>query len=678
MCEKLVMRGSIIFHLRLRKPVLSKTVNPCTSPNLSLQQKWVSRYFQSLILQLPMVLPAILLQSAKQSGKAGRKSQNEVFDNAKDEAQQVLQDYLHYTRSLPFADAKHISFNAPCFVRKLLSNVQQHKHIGKALERYLMYYPINEFEPFFESLGLQPSDIPSFLPPDQMYLSENRVLLANVSTFRNNGFPRHELGKLYKELPEIFSCSTGNLQRKLQFYENLGLSKVSLVRILTCCPSLLIDSVHREFETVVNGLSGFQVEKNRICCLIEKYSSNCSSILEKLMLLAGLGCPWDEISRLYRTKPQLFFESSEKALYSLVDFLSNLGLRKKEIGSIILRYAEILKWDLSKSTAINLEFGSVGLDQKELREMIVNHADVLYTGNLLKLIEEANGTEIEKKEVGRLIRDHLKSITSWTPLSKIVSEQLQNTPLEGTKPVNRMDILLVSGCEHKCPTDDHERELQEKLGQKIPRYKLNFLMKLGLEENSDQIIKVARKIFGGNDKLQERLNCLLGLGLSFDVVCKMIRSYPIILNQGPALIQKKADFLCSSIGDPLQALESFPSYLCYDLEYRIKPRYKMYMWLKTNNLLKKEYSICTIIAVSEKIFVQKYVSLHPEGQSLLDYLPQQWYHEQWTDDLNLLYYFVLYNHMRETAQKWRRLKLKTLDYISQSEDFARDKTHEMG
>jgi hypothetical protein len=127
------------------------------------------------------------------------------------------------------------------------------------------------------------------------------------------------------------------------------------------------------------------------------------------------------------------------------------------------------------------------------------------------------------------------------------------------------------------------------------------------------MIKVARKIHCGSNKLQERLSCLLRLGFPFNVVCQMVRTEPRILNQSADLIQKKFDFLCSTTFNPLQALTSFPQYFSYHLEGRIKPRYQMYAWLKTNDLLKKSVLASSIFELPERRFVQKYVNCHPEG-----------------------------------------------------------------
>jgi hypothetical protein len=338
-----------------------------------------------------------------------------------------------------------------------------------------------------------------------------------------------------------------------------------------------------------------------------------------------------------------------------VDFLSNLGLRKENIGSIILHYPEVLKWDPSKFTAVNLDLARVGLDEKEMIGMTLCHPN-LQADDLIKLMEDVNCIGLEKQGVAACIkenlkrtmrtllsevssekfqnipsgeselvhrrddliahgskREHLKSTIPQTPLPEISSQKFQNTHSRGSELVHRRDDPILSGVKLNHASGTQGINVSENLQDPIQRHKLNILLKLGLLNYPELMIKVARKIHCGTNKLQERLSHLLRLGLPFNVVCQMVMSQPRILNQSADSIQKKFDFLCSTTFNPWQALTSFPQYFSYHLEGRIKPRYKMYAWLKTNDLLKQECSFNSIFALPEARFIQKYVKCHPEG-----------------------------------------------------------------
>ncbi|KAL0534661.1 hypothetical protein IC582_028952 [Cucumis melo] len=79
------------------------------------------------------------------------------------EAQDVLFYYLHNTRNLNFVVAEHISKNSPYFLQKLIMKLDTEQDVSRSLTKYLRYRHINEFEPFFESLGMAPSELPLFL-----------------------------------------------------------------------------------------------------------------------------------------------------------------------------------------------------------------------------------------------------------------------------------------------------------------------------------------------------------------------------------------------------------------------------------------------------------------------------------------------------------------------------------
>ncbi|TXG57692.1 hypothetical protein EZV62_015521 [Acer yangbiense] len=123
------------------------------------------------------------------------------------EAQAALLEYLHSTRSLQFLDAEHMSKNSPHFIEQLLKQVQNATDIEWSIARYLRYHPINEFEPFFESLGLKPFEYRSLLPHDLMFLSDDELLLDNYYVLCNYGIARSKIGKIYKQAMEVIVCS---------------------------------------------------------------------------------------------------------------------------------------------------------------------------------------------------------------------------------------------------------------------------------------------------------------------------------------------------------------------------------------------------------------------------------------------------------------------------------------
>ena len=72
--------------------------------------------------------------------------------------------------------------------------------------------------------------------------------------------------------------------------------------------------------------------------------------------------------------------------------------------------------------ANNLDFASVGLDQKETTNKNLSHPRYLHE-KLIKLIEDINFIGLEKQGIVVSIREHLKNTMLMTPLSKVSSEK---------------------------------------------------------------------------------------------------------------------------------------------------------------------------------------------------------------------------------------------------------------
>lgn len=145
--------------------------------------------------------------------------------------------------------------------------------------------------------------------------------------------------------------------------------------------------------------------------------------------------------------------------------------------------------------------------------------------------------------------------------------------------------------------------------------KLEFLHAIGFGENA-LTIKVLTDLHGTSSELQERVDCLLRYGIVFSKLCSMIRMMPKILSQKPEILQQKLNYLCEDMKSSLQYLDIFPSFLCFNLENRIKPRHRFHMWLTERGFCKQEYSIASIVATSDKSFVARLHVIHPDAPKL--------------------------------------------------------------
>ncbi|KAK1432536.1 hypothetical protein QVD17_09433 [Tagetes erecta] len=495
------------------------------------------------------------------------------------EAQTALFDYLHFTRGLHFTDAEHMSKNSPHFIQNLLSVVDNEQDVSRALSKYFRYNPINEYEPFLESLGLNPIEFPSLLPKSLIFLGDDGLLLDNFHVLCGYGIPRTKIGRMYKEAKEMFGYDHGVLSMKLKAYEKLGFSKSTVIKLVTCCPSLLTGDIDSKFLLVLNKLKRLGFGNEWIGSYIyERTTLNWDRMLDTLNFLAQVGYDDKRMKGLFIDNPTLLFEGSGKQIYVLVGQLLKLGLKMNQIYDLLLKNPQILSSKCAKNLSTAVCFlVEIGMETKAIAGIVATHMEVLGFNSLKGPSTVMNSLKMRKDELRRAIKKDplmLINLAGTKSDAKAVDNQDTNTFMERKK----------------------------------------FLLRLGYIENSDELSKALRKFRGRGDQLQERFDCLVQAGLDYNVVSSMIKRAPSVLNQTKDLLEKKLDCLQNHLGYPLEAVVVFPSYLCYDIQ-RINLRFSMYLWLLERGAAKPKLSLSTILACSDARFVKYFVDIHPEGIS---------------------------------------------------------------
>ncbi|XP_020235283.1 transcription termination factor MTEF18, mitochondrial-like [Cajanus cajan] len=502
-----------------------------------------------------------------------------VSRHVKGKVQDVLLDYLHSSRGYSFMDAEFISQNSPSFVHGLVSEFHgQDEDVARCLTKFLRYNPINEFEPFFESLGISPHELPLFLPRGMMYLSDDHVLLDNFHALSNYGVPRNRIGKIYQQAKEVFGYPSGLLLSKFRGYENLGLSRSMVIKLVVCCPSLLVGETCSELVMVLDWLKKIGIEHdwigNYLSCL-KTYESR--RMLDAMEFLHKVGYSEEQMHNLFKENPALLLEGLEK-VYVFLGRAFKLGLNKNVIYSSFIEYPHILSNKCVKNLLGVIGFlYSIGMDTDGISNILSNHMQLLSAHPLKGPKSVCLQLKIRKTDLCQIIKDDPLKLIS------LASKLKQNSTVQ-------------------LSCDEPSKHLD----------KTTFLLKLGYAENSEEMAKAVKKFRGRGDQLQERFDCLVEAGLDYNIAIKMIQRAPMILNQNKVVIQKKIDFLRNILGYPLDCIVSFPAYLCYDLE-RIMLRFSMYAWVAERKASKPMMTLSTILACSNEKFVKYVVNVHPEG-----------------------------------------------------------------
>lgn len=511
------------------------------------------------------------------------------------EAQAALTEYLHSTRSLPFSDAEHISRNSPHFLERLLKSVNPDKEVSRSVVRFLRYHPINEFEPFFESLGLSPSEYLPFLPPKIMFLNDDKLLMENYHVLCNYGVSRNKIGNIYKGAPEVFRYSPGLLKSKLQSFEEVGLHRITVAKIVCLSPHLLTGNVNKEFFSVLEKLKSAGVDTGTECEWVQGQLSKGNSynwrrVCEVMCIFCKLGFSEEQLRKIICQNPELLFETSGNTTFSLVGFLLKFGYAQHDIQNVFLQLPKI----------------NFGQFVRNFRNCYIFLVEI----------------EMNSHDIGNIVRSHPMLLGSCS-LKKAVT--LLTKLKSGKKRICKMiltDPLVLKKWVIGLRVDPLLSTEEEDFNSKVMKTK--FLLSLGFVENSSEMEEALKLFRGKGLELQERYDCLLNSGLKPKEVAKMVKVAPQILNQSKEHIEAKIDFLIKTLGYPVSSLVAFPNYISYTFE-RSSLRFSMYNWLKEQGRVDRNLALSTIIACSDKIFMKTYVNPHPGGPDIWEKLKKEVY-----------------------------------------------------
>ncbi|WCJ28560.1 Mitochondrial transcription termination factor family protein [Euphorbia peplus] len=125
-----------------------------------------------------------------------------------------------------------------------------------------------------------------------------------------------------------------------------------------------------------------------------------------------------------------------------------------------------------------------------------------------------------------------------------------------------------------------------------------------------------------------KLNVFRSWGLDEDQFWVAFRKHPVLMTLSRETMAKKMDFLVNKMGLKPDVVIRNPVVLCYSLEKRIVPRCSVMKILFQKGLMKRELSLDSVLVVSNKHFLDKFVKKHLEKvPELMDVLQGKVDHE---------------------------------------------------
>ena len=512
------------------------------------------------------------------------------------QAQKVLTDYLHATRCIPYAYADQIATNSHTSLCNLIAKVGfSAPNFSKSLNKFLRYNPINEFEFFFESIGINYIKVPNLLPPNKFFFSEDGTLLDAACALCEFGFPWDKLGLLYVEGGSVFRFSADELKGRLCGLKRYGFCSVQVIGICLAFPFVFSEGGHLggEIDGLLADLKLVFVNFD-LAGSVEGNVDYWHEVCRKIRVFYDLNGEKGKMGELIGMNKNVILEHGEEELMQKTEYFCRFGVKKEEVARLILQGSELLNLNLETPVINVLKLlKHFSMSSKDLRDVRRNYAHTLGT------IKMANLPNV-MRTLG-------------------LSEWFFNKIKDGN---HQLLVSYVTSYPNEYQDNGYQGGLEAIHVSRTPVHnmnKLNFLHALGFGENP-LTMNVLSHLHGTSSELQERFDCLLHLGIEFSKLCKIIAIRPKILSQKPEIIEQKINFLCQEMGSSIELLNTFPAFLCFDLEKRIKPRYRFHKWIKEKGLCIKNYSIASMIATSDKNFVPRAFKMHPAA-------PKHWFEQ---------------------------------------------------
>ncbi|KAI9122030.1 hypothetical protein K1719_006719 [Acacia pycnantha] len=347
------------------------------------------------------------------------------------EVKVALLEYLHSTRSIQYLDADNMSRNSPYFLEGLLKKVGMAGNIRRSVSKYLCFHPINEFEPFFESIGLKPCEYASLLPKNMIYLSDDQLLLGNYYALCNYGIPRNKMGKIYMEATEAFRYDHGVLSSKLRAYERLGLCQSTLLKVIASSPYLLVGDCNPDFIQVIEKFRHYVRDINWIeGQLLSGTSCNWSQML-RLLCFFGRVLTEQQLSDIIKQHPDFFFEGSG----------GEIEMEAAEIGKIFSSHSLMLgSFTLKKTNSL---LSNLNVGKKRLRMLIQDNPLELKNWEFGRRVRPLPGTDEEK--ISRLRKREFLLSLGYGEDSKEMKEAFKVFRGKGAELQERFDCIVQAG-----------------------------------------------------------------------------------------------------------------------------------------------------------------------------------------------------------------------------------------
>ncbi|CAM0913654.1 unnamed protein product [Alopecurus aequalis] len=284
---------------------------------------------------------------------------------------------------------------------------------------------------------------------------------------------------------------------------------------------------------------------------------------------------------------------------AVLAFLSALGIPRPGIAAIVAADPQLLCADVEKNLARRVvELTDLGLKQSQIARLIPLAGSTFRTSSLAG------------------------NLAFWLPVFGSFDKLLRALKVSGSilaadiDKVAKPNLALLQQCgvDVRRYSGTYVTRVLTRLPEHVHKA-VSFIDNLGVPRDS-LMFRYALMTFAfqSQEALDKKMAALQLLGWSQDDVLTAARKMPGILTMSEERLRKNVDFLTRDVGLEIPYIAQRPVLVMYSHDRRLVPRHSLLNILNARDLLHPELDFYTVVALTDKKFMDKYV--HPYEKSV--------------------------------------------------------------
>lgn len=341
-----------------------------------------------------------------------------------------------------------------------------------------------------------------------------------------------------------------------------GLTQTHIRSVISSRPPLLLADLENTLKPNMElfkslGFSGTSLAK-MLCRCPRVLEIDASSVVE---ILRAHGFKDEQISTFTMKRPDLYLLDVQKIFKPKLEFFKSLGLSTPEISKLLAAEPSILGRSLEKQIIPCIQ---------ELKRILGTDE------NVLRAIKGGYG--IIQANVEKVLKPNLSMLISHGVPESLALKLFFLGPKALLMSRNRFEEIVSE------------------------------VKKLGFDPNNFLFLVAIRSMAMSKTQWEKKLEAYRSFGLSKGEIYSAFKKQPMFMVVSEKKIKRCMTFFFNKLKMKPSLISSHPILLLHSLEKRLIPRCSVMQILTSNRLIKEDINILQVWTMSEKNFLEKFVS----------------------------------------------------------------------